>query len=138
MNAIRTSVTPLILCLLLPALLAAQPMEPESLSQKQEIQKRVRGMAREVLLPVIIIIGALEERPLRPCRVENGKPRGVGPVIGRGDKTFRVFHVWEGADHLAVFGLDLGSALAKWILVISLSPERVFIDDSHLRKRLWL
>ena len=65
MNALRASVTIALLCLL-AAPLAGQTLQPDSLSRKQETQKRVRAMARALVAGILDVqLRQLEENELQ-------------------------------------------------------------------------
>lgn len=65
MNAFRAGMTIAVLCLLAPPL-AGQTLQPESLSRKQETQKRVRAMARELVAGILDVqLRQLEENELQ-------------------------------------------------------------------------
>ena len=53
MNALRGCGIGLLLCLLVPAALAAQTLETDSLLRRQETQKRVRLTAREMVSEIL-------------------------------------------------------------------------------------
>lgn len=65
MNAPRAATTTLVICLLASAVLAAEAPLPRSISGKQEIQKRVRAMARQLLVGILDVqLRQLEENGL--------------------------------------------------------------------------
>jgi len=66
MNALRTGMVAVVLGVLVPAAVLGQALQPESLARRQETQKRVRVLAREMIAGILDVqLRQLEENELQ-------------------------------------------------------------------------